>query len=210
MSGIILFMDLELSERISYHLTTLHKNTIQTNHRCIKIHSGVILTTLRKSKHRGWSESILELLETFLTSIRPFTLGLILIQSCQWGRNWRKTLHEPVIITSQSQEATNIYRSKRFWIVLNNFTLPRIYLYTFAGHNMTKEGHWSKQEFTLAEFGIQLVLPKYLQCQSQMLFMLFLGLRVDTNFINEYYDEGVKELSEDPIREIHKCSKCIS
>ena len=39
--------------------------------------------------------------------------------------------------------------------------------------------------------------------------MLFLGLRVDKNVINEYYDERVKVFTEDLVYEIHKCSRCI-
>ena len=42
-----------------------------------------------------------------------------------------------------------------------------------------------------------------------MLFMLFLGLRVDDKFINQYDDKRVKVFMEDPIHEIHKCSRCI-
>ena len=42
-----------------------------------------------------------------------------------------------------------------------------------------------------------------------MLFMLFLGLRVDENVINEYYDEGFKVFTENSVHEIHKCSRCI-
>ena len=42
-----------------------------------------------------------------------------------------------------------------------------------------------------------------------MLFMLFLGLRVDDNVINEYYDKRVKVFMEDSVHEIHKCSSCI-
>ena len=52
MSGIILFMNPELSGSIGYHLTNLHKNTSQTNLICITIDS-VILVPLRQSKHRG-------------------------------------------------------------------------------------------------------------------------------------------------------------
>ena len=40
--------------------------------------------------------------------------------------------------------------------------------------------------------------------------MIFLGLNVDENVINEYYDEKVKVFTEDPVHEIHKCSSCIS
>ena len=43
-----------------------------------------------------------------------------------------------------------------------------------------------------------------------MSFMIFLGLNVDENVINEYYDERVKVFTEDFIHEIHKCSRCIS
>ena len=35
-----------------------------------------------------------------------------------------------------------------------------------------------------------------------MLSMLFLGLIVDENVINEYYDEGVKVFTEDHVHEI--------
>ena len=35
-----------------------------------------------------------------------------------------------------------------------------------------------------------------------MLFMLFLGIRVDENVINEYYDEIVNVFTEDHVHEI--------
>ena len=48
------------------------------------------------------------------------------------------------------------------------------------------------------------MLSKHLQGYSQMLFMLFLGLKVDENVINEYYEERVKVFTEDLVHEIHK------
>ena len=42
-----------------------------------------------------------------------------------------------------------------------------------------------------------------------MLFILFLDLRVDENVINEYFEKGVKVLTEDPDHEIHKCNRFI-
>ena len=42
-----------------------------------------------------------------------------------------------------------------------------------------------------------------------MLFMLFLHLRVDENFIDEYYDKRVERFTKDHVYEIHKCSRCI-
>ena len=42
-----------------------------------------------------------------------------------------------------------------------------------------------------------------------MLCMLFFGLRVDENVINEKYDERIKVFTENLVHEIHKCSRCI-
>ena len=39
--------------------------------------------------------------------------------------------------------------------------------------------------------------------------MLFLSLRVYDKVINEYNDKGVKLITEDPIHEIDKYSRCI-
>ena len=46
MSGIIILMNLMLSGRIGYKLTTVHENITQTKPRCITINS-LILTTFR-------------------------------------------------------------------------------------------------------------------------------------------------------------------
>ena len=54
------------------------------------------------------------------------------------------------------------------------------------------------------------MLSKYLQVNSHVLYVLFLGLRIDENVINEYYDEGVKVLKENSIHEVYKCSRGIS
>ena len=43
-----------------------------------------------------------------------------------------------------------------------------------------------------------------------MLFMFFLGLRVDEDVINEYYDKRIKVFTKYLVHEVHKCSWCIS
>ena len=130
MSLIVFLMHLDLSVRIGYHLTTLHKNTTQTNPRCIIIYS-VIRTTLRQGKHRGWNESVLELLEALFTSVRPFKLDFIHCQGGEWGGNGRKTLQKPAIVTNQSQEATYICGSKRFF---GQFLTASIFLVSTSTH----------------------------------------------------------------------------
>ena len=64
-------------------------------------------------------------------------------------------------------------------------------------------------EVTLAQFCIQLMLPEQLQCQSQMLFMLFLILRINKNVIKENKKKLVQILVEDIVHKAHKCSWCI-
>ena len=50
------------------------------------------------------------------------------------------------------------------------------------------------------------MFPNYLQCNSQMLFMLFSGLKVYEYVIYEYYDKRIKVFTEDPIYKAHKRS----
>src|SRR3954463_7614726 len=74
---------------------------------------------------------------------------------------------------------------------------------------MPKKSNFIQPEFTLAEFGIQLMLCKFLKYQTQMSFMLFFGLGVDQNVIDENDNELVKELHEHLVHHIHEISWCI-
>ena len=60
-------------------------------------------------------------------------------------------------------------------------------------------------EVTLAQFFLQLMLPDKIQCQSQMLFMLFLILRINKNVIKENKNKLVQILTEDTNQKEHKC-----
>ena len=78
-------------------------------------------------------------------------------------QKWKK---KPSRIYDNNQPIPKSYEylwENEVWPTLNSFSIPGIYLYTLVGNNMTQEGHISKLETTLAEFGIQLVFSKYLQ-----------------------------------------------
>ena len=47
------------------------------------------------------------------------------------------------------------------------------------------------------------MLPEQLQCQSQMLFMLFLILRINKNVIKENKNELVQVPAEDTVHKAH-------
>ena len=53
------------------------------------------------------------------------------------------------------------------------------------------------------------MLPKQLQFQSQILFMIFLILRINKNVIKENKNKLVQIPDEDTIHKAHKCSWCI-
>src|SRR6267154_1912057 len=53
------------------------------------------------------------------------------------------------------------------------------------------------------------MLPEKFQCQSQILFMFFLILRINKNVIKENKNKLVQIPAEDTIHKAHKCSWCI-
>jgi hypothetical protein len=57
---------------------------------------------------------------------------------------------------------------------------------------MSKKENFLQLESTLAEFGIELIVPKSLQNNSEMLCMLFLTLGIDQDVINEYHNKLVQ------------------
>jgi hypothetical protein len=57
---------------------------------------------------------------------------------------------------------------------------------------MSKKGNFLQPESTLAEFGIQLMVPKSLQNNSEVPPMLFFTIGIDQDVINEYHDKLVQ------------------
>jgi hypothetical protein len=74
---------------------------------------------------------------------------------------------------------------------------------------MTQKSNFLQPKFTLAEFGIKLVLSQGSQHKSQMLCVLFLGLGVDQDVIYEHHNKLVEELHEHLVHEIHEIGRGI-
>ena len=51
-----------------------------------------------------------------------------------------------------------------------------------------------------------MMFPEYLQCHSQMLFMLFSSLKVYEDVMYDYYDKRIKVFIEDLIHKVHKAA----
>jgi hypothetical protein len=56
---------------------------------------------------------------------------------------------------------------------------------------MSKKWNFLQPESTLAEFGIELMVPKPLQNNAEMSHMLFFTLGIDQDVVNEHHDKLV-------------------
>src|ERR1044071_5035492 len=75
---------------------------------------------------------------------------------------------------------------------------------------MSKESDLLQPKLTLAELGIQFVLPELLQYQTQMCRMLLLILGIHQYIINEHHNEFIQELHKHLVHHIHEVCMSIS
>lgn len=132
-------MDFEFPWSKCNNLTMSHKhisNWLEMRHNTQQSHCYPSL-----SKNRSVSNSVFQLLEDFLISVRPYKLCFLFIQSLQWRDNRGKTLNKTPIVSGQTQKVSNIGRSYSSRITFYRIHIFRTYLNTFAWRHMTKEGY---------------------------------------------------------------------
>ena len=95
------------------------------------------------------------------------------------------------------------------WPIHNGLNLLRVYKYALIWVNVAQIMNLIFIKVTLAQLCIQLMLLEQLQCQPQMLFMLFLILRINKNVIKENKNKLIQIPAEDTIHKAHKCSRWI-
>jgi hypothetical protein len=74
---------------------------------------------------------------------------------------------------------------------------------------MSKKWNFLQLESTLAELGIELMVSKSLQNNSEMLRMLFFTLGIDQDVINEYHDKLVQLRHEHRVHQVHEMCRSI-
>jgi hypothetical protein len=74
---------------------------------------------------------------------------------------------------------------------------------------MSKKKNFLQPESTLAEFGIELMVPKSLQNNVEMSRMLFFILGVDQDVINEDHDKLVQLRHEYGVHQVHEMCRSI-
>src|SRR6185503_8847716 len=93
--------------------------------------------------------------------------------------------------------------------IQNILHLTRIYSNTILGEDMTKKRYFFKPKLTFAKLGIKTMLPKFLKDNLNVTSMIFFGLGINEDIINEDGHKDIKFLHEDAIHQIHEISRCI-
>src|SRR3954471_891910 len=108
-----------------------------------------VLLSIRRSKHWGRSELVLESLKTFLTFISPLELDAFVKQISQRPGNLGKILDETAAIASESEETANLLDSFGRSPVKNSLDTFWGDGNTILGNHMTKVGYFRMPKFTL-------------------------------------------------------------
>jgi hypothetical protein len=74
---------------------------------------------------------------------------------------------------------------------------------------MSKKRNFLQPESTLAEFGIELMVPKSLQNNVEMSRMLFFTLGIDQNVVNEDNDKLIQLRHKYRVHQVHEMCRSI-
>jgi hypothetical protein len=80
---------------------------------------------------------------------------------------------------------------------------------TLCGDDMPKKQNFLQPKSTLAELGIELIVSKSLQNDSEMLRILFFTLGIDQDVINEDHDKLVQLWHKRGVHQVHEMCRSI-
>jgi hypothetical protein len=80
---------------------------------------------------------------------------------------------------------------------------------TLSGDDMSKKQNFLQPKSTLAELGIELMVLKSLQNNSEMLCMLLFTLGVDQDVVNEDHDKLVQLRHEHRVHLVHEMCRSV-
>jgi hypothetical protein len=80
---------------------------------------------------------------------------------------------------------------------------------SLSGDDISKKRNFLQPENTLAEFGIEAMIPKSLQNNAEMSCMLFFTFRIDQYVINEDHDKLVQLRHEYRVHQVHRICRSI-
>src|ERR1041384_1582827 len=127
--------------------------------RCIAIYHEVLLS-IRRSKHWGRSEPVLEGLKTFLTFISPLKLDAFVKQISHRPGNLRKILDETAGIASEAEETADLLDGRGRSPVKNSLDTFWGAGNAILGNHMSKVGDFREPELTLRILRVEFVFSK--------------------------------------------------
>src|ERR1043165_8991995 len=127
---------------------------------------------VRRSKHWGRSELVLEGLKTFLTFISPLKLDAFVKQVSQRPGNLGEVLDKTAAIASESEETSNLLDGRGRSPVKNSLDTLWGDSNAILGNHMSKVGYFRKPEFTLGIRRIEFVFSKIRLYKAKMFSML--------------------------------------
>src|SRR3954467_9060663 len=145
--------------------------------RCVTLYHEVFLS-IRRSKHWGRSELVLEGLETFLTFICPLKLDAFVKQVSQRPGNLGEVLDETAAIAVKAEETSDLLDSLGRSPVNNSLDTFWVDGNAILRNHVTKVGHFRKPELTLRILSVEFVFSKLFQYKAKMFSMLLFILGV--------------------------------
>src|SRR3954467_9536102 len=145
--------------------------------RCVTLYHEVFLS-IRRSKHWGRSELVLEGLETFLTFICPLKLDALVKQVSQRPRNLREVIDKTTAIASEPEETSYLLDGLGRSPVKNSLDTFWGNDNAILGNHMSKVGYFRKPKFKFGILSIEFVFSKLRQYKTRMFSMLFFILGV--------------------------------
>src|SRR3954468_18427042 len=145
--------------------------------RCVAINHEVLLS-IRRSKHWGRSELVLEGLETFLTFISPLKLYAFVKQISHRPDNLGEIFDKTTAIASESEKTANLLDGLGRSPVKNSLDTFWGNGNAILGNHMSKVGYFGKPELTLRVLSIEFVFSKFRQYKTKVFNMFFFILGV--------------------------------
>src|SRR4051812_23799901 len=119
-----------------------------------------VLLSIRRSKHWGSSELVLESLKTFLAFIRPLKLDAFVEQVSHRPGNLRKIFDKTAAITSESEKTANLLDGLGRSPVKNSLDTFRGDGNALLGKHMPKVGDFGEPELTLRILSVEFMFSK--------------------------------------------------
>src|SRR3954465_5333476 len=151
---------------------------------------------IRRSKHWGRSELVLESLVTFLTFISPLKLDAFVKQVSQRPGNLGEIFDKTTAIASESEKTANLLDGLGRSPIKNSLDTFWGDGNAILGNHMSKVGYFRKPELTLGILSVELVFSELGQYKTKMFSMFFVILGVHQDIIKINHDKLVEVFHE--------------